>query len=49
MNCKFLGYFSHFDYQFDIAMKCATNFKYRQQYAKKQNIKLKELTVISMD
>lgn len=49
MNKKFIGYFSYFDWKFDVAMKCATNFKFRQQYAKQMGFKLKDLTVISMD
>lgn len=49
MNKKFIGYFSYFDWKFDIAMKCATNYKFRQQYAKQMGFKLKDLTIISMD
>lgn len=49
MNKKFIGYFSYFGYDFTTAMKCSTDYKFRQQYAKKSGMKLKDLTVISMD
>ena len=34
INQEFYNYFSFFDYQFDVAMKCATDWKYRNTFAK---------------
>lgn len=46
-NRKFIGFFSYMNYDFNLAMRCATNAVTRNKYAKKLGLKPKELAGIA--
>ena len=46
---KFNLYFAYFNYDFNLAMKCATNVIFRNSYAKKFGLNHKEIAAMSMD
>lgn len=47
MNQTFLGYFSQLNFEFDTAMKCATDSIFRNKLAKKLGMKPKDLAGIA--
>lgn len=47
LNQTFIGYFSQLGYQFDVAMKCVTDFNYRNKMAKKLGMKPKDLAAVA--
>lgn len=47
LNQTFIGYFSQLNFQFDLAMRCATDSIYRNKTAKKLGLKPKELAGIA--
>lgn len=47
-NQEFNKCFSWFDYDFNIAMKCATDYKARIAYAKRSGLVIKDITAIAM-
>lgn len=46
---KFNGYFAYFDWDFNIAMKCSTNWKFRNSYAKQMGLSPKDVLAMAMD
>jgi len=49
INRKFNLYFSYFNYDFNIAMKCSTNIVFRRTYAKNLGLNDKEVMAMAMD
>lgn len=49
LSKKFNSYFSFFNYDFNLAMECATNIIKRRAYAKKMGYNHDEVTAIAMD
>ena len=47
LNQTFIGFFSQMNYDFELAMKCATDAMYRNKIAKKLGLKPKELAGIA--
>jgi superfamily II DNA or RNA helicase len=47
LNQIFIGFFSQMNYDFELAMKCATDAMYRNKIAKKLGLKPKELAGIA--
>ena len=47
LNQTFIGFFSQMNYDFELAMKCATDAIYRNKIAKKLGLKPKELAGIA--
>ena len=47
LNQTFIGFFSQMNYDFELAMKCATDAIYRNKIAKKLGLKSKELAGIA--
>lgn len=45
----FNGYFAYFNFDFNVAMKCCTDWTYRTTYAKKMRLPVKEVLAMSMD
>lgn len=46
-NRKFNGFFAYFDYDFNLAMKCATDAIYRNKYAKQFKLSVKEIAGVA--
>lgn len=44
-NVKFMRHFSYFDYNFDLAMKCATDNNFRFAYASRAMIPIKDVLI----
>ena len=49
LDRKFNGYFAYFNYDFNVAMKCATDVIYRNTYAKKLGLNHRDVTAMAMD
>ncbi len=49
LNQKFNAYFSYFNYDFNLAMKCVKDWKYRNSYGKHLGIDSKSMTAMAMD
>lgn len=47
LNQTFIGFFSQMNYDFELAMKCATDAMYRNKIAKKLGLKPKELAGVA--
>lgn len=48
LNQEFIEHFSFFEYNFPNAMQCATDWKFRNAYAKSKNLELKQVLVHAM-
>lgn len=48
LNQEFTEHFSFFEFNFPDAMKCATDWKYRNSYAKNKNLETKQVLVHAM-
>lgn len=46
---KFNGYFAYFNWDFNIAMKCSTDWKFRNTYAKQMGLSPKDVLGMAMD
>jgi len=46
---KFNGYFAYFNWDFNVAMKCSTDWKYRNTYAKQMGLSPKDVLGMAMD
>jgi len=44
-NVKFMSHFSFFDYNFDLAMKCATDNNFRFAYANRSGLQIKDILI----
>jgi len=49
INRRFNLYFAYFNYDFNLAMKCATHVIFRNTYAKKLGLSHKEVMAMAMD
>ena len=46
---KFNGYFAYFNWDFNIAMRCSTDWKFRNTYAKQMGLSPKDVLGMAMD
>jgi superfamily II DNA or RNA helicase len=47
-NAKFMSHFAYFDYNWDAAMKCATDNQFRFAYANRLNLQVRDVVVHGM-
>lgn len=47
-NVKFMSHFAYFDYNFDLAMKCATDKSFRFAYANRATLDAKDVMIHAM-
>lgn len=49
LNRKFNAYFSFFNWDFQIAMKCVQDVFFRRRWCKENNVNFKEASAMSYD
>jgi len=47
-NAKFMSHFAFFDYNFDLAMKCATDNNFRFAYANRSGLQVRDIVIHGM-